>query len=32
MGFLIKKRFSHITVAVEAPESIGTPAATGDEE
>lgn len=23
MGFLIKKRFSHITVAVEAPESIG---------
>lgn len=28
MGFLIKKRFSHITVAVEAPESIGTTTAT----
>ena len=26
MGFLIKKRFSHITVAVEAPESIGSTA------
>ena len=24
MGFLIKKRFSHITVAVEAPEAIGS--------
>lgn len=33
MGFLIIKRFSHITVAVEAPESIGAAAtAAGDEE
>jgi len=30
MGFLIKKRFSHITVAVEAPEAIE--ALTDDEE
>jgi len=31
MGFLIKKRFSHITVAVEAPESIDKADNTADE-
>lgn len=31
MGFLIKKRFSHITVAVEAPESIGVGEDDGEE-
>lgn len=30
MGFLIKKRFSHITVAVEAPESMSGTAANED--
>lgn len=30
MGFLIKKRFSHITVAVEAPESMTSTAADDD--
>jgi large subunit ribosomal protein L22 len=31
MGFLIKKRFSHITVAVEAPESLGARAETDED-